>query len=517
MGCGQLAFGLLDVDLLVILPTIFPTNRKPETFLGYLISIMGQIGFWQRSFATIAEVKRLVDLVYQEADLMSGRPNVIVFFTDQQRWDTTGVHGNPLELTPNFDRMARQGTHFFNAFTCQPVCGPGRASLQTGKYAAATGCYRNGIPLSADHRTLAHYFGEAGYATGYIGKWHLASQDPVVEEERGGYDYWLAANTLEFTSDAYDTGVYDENNQLVKLPGYRVDALTDAAIRYIDSHKEGQPFYLFLSFLEPHHQNHRDDYPAPDGYAERYTGRWTPPDLAALGGTAAQHLGGYYGMVKRLDEALGRVLDALKSLGLMDNTVLAYTTDHGNHFKTRNGEYKRSCHDGSVRIPMAITGPGFTGGGQVQELASLVDLPATLLDAAGLSVPKDMHGRSMVPLATKTSTEWPDEVYIQISESQVGRAVRTKRWKYAVVAPDKHGWEDSCSDSYEEAFLYDLQADPYELTNLIGLESHQEVAAVMRERLLRRMVAAGEEPARIIPAKLIPSGQRKVSEWEASQ
>lgn len=101
-------------------------------------------------------------------------PNVIVFFTDQQRWDTTGIHGNPLDLTPNFDRMAARGAHLFHSFTRQPVCGPARAFLQTGAYGTTTGCYRNRIPLPPDARTLAHHFREAGYATGYIGKWHLA-------------------------------------------------------------------------------------------------------------------------------------------------------------------------------------------------------------------------------------------------------------------------------------------------------------------------------------------------------
>lgn len=210
---------------------------------------------------------------------------------------------------------------------------------------------------------------------------------------RGGYQYWLASNTLEFTSDAYRTEVFDENGETVRLPGYRVDALTDAAIRYMDrKQQEGKPFFLFVSFLEPHHQNHRDDYPAPDGYADRYTGRFTPPDLSALGGNAQQQLAGYWGMVRRLDEALGRLLDARKSLGMTDNTIVLFTSDHGCHFKTRNDEYKRSCHDSSIRVPGAAVGPGFDGGGRVDRLISLVDVPPTLLDAAGLAVPPVMQG-----------------------------------------------------------------------------------------------------------------------------
>src|SRR5918999_6145048 len=115
--------------------------------------------------------------------MRSDGPNVVVFFTDQQRWDTTRVHGNPLYLTPNFERMARYGTHLYRSFTNQPVCGPARSAMQTGLYPTTTGCYRNGVPLPAGQRTLAHHFNDAGYHTGYIGKWHLASQDPVPPTE----------------------------------------------------------------------------------------------------------------------------------------------------------------------------------------------------------------------------------------------------------------------------------------------------------------------------------------------
>jgi arylsulfatase A-like enzyme len=410
--------------------------------------------------------------------------------------------------------MARRGTHIAHSFTCQPVCGPARSCLQTGLYATTTGCFRNGVPLPTDARTLAHHFRDAGYDTGYIGKWHLADEEPVPEPKRGGYQYWLASNVLEFTSDTYRTVMYDTENRPVRLPGYRVDALTDAAIRYVDTH-QGAPFYLFLSYLEPHHQNHLDDYPPPEGYRERYTGRWVPPDLAALGGSTHQHLGGYYGMVKRLDEALGRLLDALASLELRENTILLFTSDHGCHFKTRNREYKRSCHESSIRVPTALQGGPFEGGGEIRQLVSLIDLPPTLLDAAGLPVPEAMQGRSILPLTRGPADDWPEEVFVQISESQVGRAVRTRRWKYGVTAPDKRGGQDPGSERYVEEFLYDLQSDPYELNNLLGLSSHEEVAAVLRERLIRRMMEAGEPAPAIEPAEVRPSGQRRVTPEEA--
>lgn len=428
------------------------------------------------------------------------QPNVIVFFTDQQRWDCSGLHGNPLELMPNFDRMARLGTHVSHSLTCQPVCGPARACLQTGKYATATGVFHNGLPLPTTERTLGHYFRRAGYHTGYIGKWHLAvdsSMGPVTPARRGGYEEWLASHALEITSDAYDFVVFDGKGQRVKLPGYRVDAQTDAAIRFIDRN-QSRPFFLFNSYIEPHQQNQRDCFPAPDGYAERYAGRWLPPDLAELGGESHRFIGGYYGMVKRLDEALGRMLDALKSLDLLDNTIVLFTSDHGCHFKTRAGEYKRSCHDASIRVPTAFTGPGFRGGGCIQEMVSLIDLPPTLLDAAGITVPKAMQGRSILPLLNGQARDWPEEAFIQISESEVGRAIRTRQWKYGVTAPDKDPWKDAGSNHYIETYLYDLEADPYELNNLAGRRTMRGVADQLRRRLLRRMKEAGEAPATIM-------------------
>jgi arylsulfatase A-like enzyme len=441
-------------------------------------------------------------------------PNVIVFFTDQQRWDTTGLHGNPLDLTLNLDRVAREGTHVRYSFTCQPVCGPARSSMQTGLYASQTGCHTNGIPLNPELPTLATWFGEAGYRTGYIGKWHLAAEDPVPSGQRGGYQDWLAANTLEFTSDAYDTVMYDGSGEARKLPGYRVDALTDAAIDYVFEHQD-DPFFLFISYLEPHHQNHRDDYPAPTGYRERYEGRWLSPDLAALSGTAHQQFAGYCGMVRRLDEAYGRLLDALQSLDLLDDTIVLFTSDHGNHFKTRNDEYKRSPHESSIRVPTVLTGPGFFGGGEIRELVSLVDLPPTLIDAAGLDVPDNLPGRSLLDLIERRDAEpWPSDVLIQVSESQTGRAIRTKRWKFGVKAPDLVSTRAGWSDSYHEAELYDLVADQHELHNLIHHESHADLCRELGNRMLERMSMVGEPSATIVPAEKHHSGQRRVLELD---
>ena len=431
---------------------------------------------------------------------MANKPNIIVFFTDQQRWDTSGLHGNPLSLMENFDRGAQEGTHLFNSFTCQPVCGPARASFQTGMYATKTGNYRNHIALNKKMKTMAQFLSEQGYDTGYIGKWHLGSSDPVRKEERGGYDYWLGSNLLEFTSDSYDTVVYDGGDNKIKLPGYRIDAIVDAAIRYINDHQT-KPFYLFISLIEPHHQNHTDDYPPPTGYREKYAGRWIPPDLASLSGSTHQHLAGYYGMVKRIDEAYGRMLDSLISLKMQDNTVTIFTSDHGNNFKTRNDEYKRSCHDSSIRVPTSFVGNIFDQGGRIKELVNILDINATILDLAGVNIPEYHDGQSIIPLLSLNNIEWKKEVFIQISESQVARAIRSNRWKLCIEDPKSDPWNDPHSSNYEEANFYDLESDPYELNNLIGINEFQSVIEDLRTKLINLVKLHENIDIKIIKSK----------------
>lgn len=454
---------------------------------------------------------------------MDTQPNFLVFFTDQQRWDTLGINGYPAGLTPHLDRMARQGTFFQEAVTPQPVCGPCRSCLQTGQYATTTGVWKNGPGLKPDVPKLAELLKEAGYRTSYFGKWHLSEQaglngrGPVPVEDRGGYEDWLAANAVETCSGPYSARLWNEENEEVQLPGYRVDAQTDVMIRYLkeragEPESERRPFFCFHSYLEPHHQNTDDSYPAPHRMEDQYRYAPIPKDLEALGGTASQHWPGYCGMIKRLDEALGRTLDVLESTGLAENTVVIFLSDHGCHFKTRNAEYKRSPHESSVRVPFVWWGPTWNGGGERHEAASLVDFMPSVLDTAGVEIPPEVQGRSLLPLTRNETTDWPEEAYIQFGDGFMspGRAIRTSRWKYAVTAEDvyvNHGE----APEYVETHLYDLRTDPYELKNLIDLPSHTPVRQAFREKMLQRMQEAGEAPAQIREAELLErAGQRTV-------
>ncbi|HOP56211.1 MAG TPA: sulfatase-like hydrolase/transferase [bacterium] len=419
------------------------------------------------------------------------KPNVLVFFTDQQRWDTVGVYGSPMNLTPNLDALAREGTKFDLAFTNQPVCAPARACIFTGQYATTHKVWRNGFGLKAEDNTLAHCFKKAGYEVGYIGKWHLSPDELgpgyVPPEYRGGFeDYWEAANLLEFTSHPYDTNLYDRDGNLIHISGYRVDALTERVIKFINQ-SHSNPFFLVVSYLEPHHQNDLNRFVAPDGYREKFSNPFVPYDLRTFPGDWQEQLPDYYGCIARLDEDFGSIVDTLKEKGMFEDTIVVFLSDHGCHFRTRNTEYKRSCHESSIRVPLIFHGPGFNKSLVIPEPVSLINFAPTILDAVNIPVPDTMQGRSAMPLLDRKIKDWKNEIFIQISESCVARAIRTERWKYSVIAEDKDGWLDSNSDTYTDYQLYDLYSDPYELVNLAGRREYKGIIEELRERLTAKI------------------------------
>ena len=181
--------------------------------------------------------------------------------------------------------------------------------------------------------------------------------------------------------------------------------------------------------------------------------------------------------------------------------MIVFTTDHGCHFRTRNPEYKRSCHEASLRLPLVMAGPGLDRRLLIEELVSLIDLPPTLLAIAGIEIPTTFQGRSMLRLVDRTARDWPDEIFFQISEAELGRGIRTRRWKYSVFAPDADPRADAASESYVERYLYDLRADPHEAVNLVGRDDTRAVADELRTRLIDRMIAAGEPQPTIEPAR----------------
>jgi arylsulfatase A-like enzyme len=456
------------------------------------------------------------------------QPNVLLVISDQYRWDfICGYGNNPTNFTPNLDAMFRRGTVFENAFTNQPLCSPARACLFTGQYATKTGVWKLGFGLQPGTTTLATLLRAQGYTTNYIGKWHLAPNshnDPasrgfVPPEYRGGFDdLWQASNELEITSHAYHGTIWDGAGNPMTFNGiYRVNYLTDLAVKFLQQ-KQDKPFFLVLSQLEPHQQNDLNGFAPPKDYAEKFPNPYAPPDLRPFPGDWPFQLANYYGDCKSIDESMGRIFQTLREQNLEDNTIVIFLSDHGCHFRTRNAEYKRSPHESSIHIPLIIQGPGFNNGRKISEMVSLVDFAPTLLAMLGVPIPPSMQGNNFLPLIDNPDARaaWRNEVFIQISESENARAIRTPEWTYVALAPDADTGTDSGSMNYRDYQLYNNAADPAQIINLAGRadppkllhygdgRSMRQITSALRERLLARMVEAGESRPQIAPWDYYP-------------
>jgi len=298
---------------------------------------------------------------------------------------------------------------------------------------------------------------------------------------------------LEFTSHGYDGYVFDENNNRIDFKGYRADCINDFALEFLDQYTGEKPFFMTISQIEPHHQNDRNCYEGPIGSKEKYANFILPEDLKALGGNAAQEYPDYLGQCASLDENLGKLVAKLKEKGLYDNTVIIFAADHGSHFKTRNtdahlfgyDDYKRSCHDGCLHVPLVIAGGPFKGGKVVEELVSTESLPKTFLALAGVDVGDKMIGENLLDVVEQKDPERPNEVFAQISESRVGRCIRTPEFTYSVYAPGVHGGVAAASEHYADDFLYDMRVDPYQLNNVVADPAYTEIKQELRKRLLK--------------------------------
>ena len=439
------------------------------------------------------------------------KPNIVLIISDQFRADNLGCMGaNPLSLTPNLDAMARRGTLFRSAISNQPVCAPARATMFTSLYPGKHGVWKNGFGLASSLPTIASELRKAGYSANYIGKWHLApngrgqqggSLGPVAPAWRGGFlDLWEASNVLELTSHPYEGDLYDGDGRAMHFSNvYRTDFMTGRVQRFLKNVRS--PFLLCVSYLEVHHQNDIDAFVPPHEYAGRYKNPFVPQDLRQLPGSWMSQLGDYYDCVAKIDENVGTIFSSLKENNLDKNTIVIFISDHGCHFKTRNAEYKRSPHESSIHIPLIIDGPGFDRALEVRELVSQVDLTPTLLEAAGVSTPSSMQGKSFLPLVSGKSDGWRNEVYFEMHEFMSGRGLRTPQWTYAATAPKRAGWKAvPFNDSYVEYMMYDLYADPFQNSNLSGRYDLHEISAQLRDRLTQRIVEAGDPKPSIEPA-----------------
>jgi N-acetylglucosamine-6-sulfatase len=460
----------------------------------------------------------------QEARPSEAQPNMVVVLVDDLRWDEFGVSGHPYAETPHIDRLAAEGALFTNAFHAVPLCSPNRASLLTGQYPSRHGIIDNVARSQASHRlsTFPQALRAAGYETAFIGKWHMGN-DPTP---RPGFDHWVG---LPGQGRIVDPVLY-ENGALATVEGYVTDVLNDRTLAFIERERD-RPFFAFLSHkaIHPDASQLDDgsvdlDYPMVYLPAERHRGRYddevfprrrnVPADVSAVGSAAARSALEYrasddmseFGddfldpltseetirrraeMLLAIDEGLGQIIAALEARGILDETVILFTSDNGYFFGEHGFSIERRMpYDESIRSPLLVRyPPRVAAGTRIDDLALSIDVAPTLLELGAAEIGEHIQGRSLVPLLTGTGEAWREAILVEFYTYENPmpwlvdmdyRAVRTHRYKY--VHWVRH-----------EPELYDVVADPYELDNLIDDPAMGDVVDELRRELGRLSLEA---------------------------
>lgn len=417
------------------------------------------------------------------------RPNLLFIYTDDQRYDALSVvqqeqgeRGRfPWFRTPHMDRLAAEGVRFRNAFVVCSLCAPSRAVNLTGRYNHVNGIASNFRPFPTNNVTHATLLRAAGYTTAYVGKWHMDSQ-----RERPGFDHHYS-----FIGHArYVNPVFIVDGKDTETQGWIDDLSTDYAIQFLRQQQgRAQPWSLVVGFKSPH-----GPFEPPARAKDRFAGELARavPNLntpvAYLGGNARPRAAAsegkvpvnldYFRCISAVDDCLGRLLGAFDGLGFTQNTVVIYTSDNGFYLGEHGLGDKRSAYDESLRVPLLVRYPALGAaarGRVVEEMTLNLDLAPTLLDFAGVPVPKEMQGRSWRPLLTGERVAWRQSwFYEYFAERQKNSrvpditAVRTADAKL-IRYPGHDEWAE----------LFDLRADPYELRNLYREPAH----AALRTRL----------------------------------
>jgi len=441
------------------------------------------------------------------------KPNILIFFTDDQRFDTIGALGNSRIHTPNIDRLVARGTTFTQAHipcgTHGAVCMPSRAMLHTGRTLFHLEDSGNHIP--EEHTMLGEMLREEGYRTFGCGKWHNGRAafnrgfDEGDEIMFGGMaDHW---NVPAYHYDP--TGKYDARLPEIKDPpnfGNNVvnwreadhihagvhssEILADTAAHFIRGHDEDRPFFCYVALLAPHDprtmpQEYLDMYPVDEVELPPNFMGGHPFDNGSLKirdemlaefprnpEELRQHNAEYYAMITHLDAEFGKVLDALDETGQADNTIIVFAGDNGLAVGQHGLMGKQNCYEHSIRVPLILSGPGIPEGGSSDAYVYLLDIYRTLCDLTGFDVPSSVEGISLVPALTNPDERIRDTLFFAYVSSQ--RAVKNRQYKLIEYCPRNRG---------RQTQLFDIAADPWELTNLAADRPDvvEELRGVMME------------------------------------
>lgn len=472
------------------------------------------------------------------------RPNIVLLMSDQHRFDAVGCYGNPQLHTPEMDAMAANGVVFETCYVQNPICSPSRASFATGQYVRNHGLWANGVALDARAKTLSTSLAESGYDCGMAGKQHLApcadgdevrrddgyrtyrwSHDPIHQSRRNSYHVWLREHhpeiyQREITSragqpaEAGNVAKGATGIDTVPVEAHYSSWVADEAIDFIHDtagRDSDQPFYFMANFFDPHHpfgapKPFRDLYDAdtltgPYGdraeldskpevqreYSAKSYGGHAPGFEEYTDAELREARASYYAMVSLIDAQIGRIKDALRSAGQLENTIIIYTSDHGEMLGDHAIMLKGPMlYESGVRVPLIMEWPeGLPSGRRVSEIVQNIDLTSTLLDLAQTQGSLADQGSSLLGLARGEEDDWRDWALCEYRDSGHSSVPPTHTTMLRHRDHKLVVWHGApATDRRRDGELYDLANDPYELTNLYHHSEHRDLREELKDSLL---------------------------------
>ena len=415
-------------------------------------------------------------------------PNLVYIFSDQQPRDMLGAYGLSSVQTPRLDQLAEEGLLFDHAISNAPICTPARGMMITGQHPLWNNCFNNERRLATDiGQSFAEVTGDAGYRNAYVGKWHLLGGDrdrPVPEgEDRHGFDDLFLTNNCALNYDP-DNAFYWDGDQKRYFGTWEVEGQTDQAIDFIEQQTDTQPFSLFVSYHAPHNHDGGDaarysSFDAPEEFKDLYDPE--NPESVSIRPTIPSNprtrrmMQGYMALCTEVDHNVGRIIDSLEEQGLLDNTIIVYTSDHGETFGAfDNFAHKGSPEDASTRVPLIVRmPPGAVAARRSELLVGTLDLMPTILGLMGIAVPDYLHGKNLAPHILAEDDDAVTSVPLFYFATP-WRGVYTRSWTYSVENIDRSGEVLAPGDVGRTVLvrnldrMYNHDDDPHQLFNLFG-------------------------------------------------
>ena len=482
-----------------------------ENISGHRVSMPIVLGLLALGLPPLANAQVIpVPSTVQAVKSEGQRPrNVVFILSDDHRYDAMSFMGHSLAKTPHMDAMAKQGAHLKNAFVTTSLCSPSRASILTGLYTFRHRVIDNQRAVPEGTLFFPQYLQQAGYKTGFIGKWHMghASDDP-----RPGFDYWFS---FKGQGQYYPPGpkyTINDNGKRVPQDGYITTLLTEKAIEFLQNQKDAdEPFFLYLS----HKAVHGPFTPEPKYRGSLANGRFDLPESSQLlsdnqlnrprwlldqrnswhgmdfplhtDTSVEKYYKSYCEALRSVDDSIGAVMEQLKEMGIYDDTLVIYMGDNGYMFGEHGLIDKRVAYETSSRVPMLMQCPAVIQGGTVvEQVVANIDIAPTVMQAMGLEKPPHMDGQSFLPLAQGQSIPWREYfLYAYYWEQNYPQtpthfSLRGDQYKYTTY----YGLWDTDE-------LFDIKADPMEQNNLIHNPDFAKTMEQMQDRLYAMMEELG--------------------------